>query len=75
MSFFAFSDLVIAFTLILNAGAILRINLNPAENILEEPSAVKTNLFALLQTLKLMRFFIAVWNLLVILCMVLLFGS
>ncbi|KAK5619816.1 Small integral membrane protein 7 [Crenichthys baileyi] len=72
-------DLLIFGTLLVNAGAVLNFKLKRKEShgFGDEPGASTTgdNIREFLLSLRYFRIFIALWNVFMMFCMILLFGS
>ncbi|XP_062869067.1 small integral membrane protein 7 [Trichomycterus rosablanca] len=74
-------DLLILCTLLVNAGAVLNFKLKrkeaPGHGFGDDPSASRTgdNIREFLLSLRYFRIFIALWNIFIMFCMILLFGS
>ncbi|EGD81028.1 hypothetical protein PTSG_10971 [Salpingoeca rosetta] len=71
------SDILLAATLFLNAGAILNFKLGSKEEFDFEETEPSTwdKLREFLRSLRYFRVFIAIWNVFMIFCMILFFGS
>eukprot|EP00049_Salpingoeca_infusionum_P016131 m.325798 g.325798 ORF g.325798 m.325798 type:complete len:76 (+) comp16015_c0_seq22:178-405(+) len=72
------SDILVAITLLINAGAVLNFKLGPRSEEFEfedsEPSW-KEKIKDFLRNLRYFRVFIAMWNVIVLIAMVLLFSG
>lgn len=70
------SDIILFGTLIVNGAAILNFKLPSKEHSFEEPSdGLKSKLFDLLRNLRLLRVFVALWNVVVLFLMIVMFGA
>lgn len=70
------SDIILFGTLIVNGAAILNFKLPSTEHSFEEPSdGLKSKLFDLLRNLRLLRVFVALWNVVVLFLMIVMFGA
>ncbi|CAL1591811.1 unnamed protein product [Knipowitschia caucasica] len=71
-------DLLLFGTLLVNAGAVLNFKLKRKESGFGEESGAPTtgdNIREFLLSLRYFRIFIALWNLFMMFCMIVLFGS
>ncbi|XP_026077864.1 small integral membrane protein 7-like [Carassius auratus] len=74
-------DLIIFGTLLVNAGAVLNFKLKkretPSQGFGDESGLSRTgdNIREFLLSLRYFRIFIALWNIFIMFCMILLFGS
>eukprot|EP00043_Microstomoeca_roanoka_P003462 m.43970 g.43970 ORF g.43970 m.43970 type:complete len:75 (+) comp12071_c0_seq1:138-362(+) len=73
----ALSDILLAATLFINAGAVLNFKLGQPEQFDFEETAPSTwdKIKDFLRSLRYFRVFIAMWNIVMIIGMILLFGS